>query len=423
MIRILLAFLVSCADSTYPSIVDHSQIPFPNRMPLSLRSVSGYIPLSSTAETFYWLFLSEKNPEMKPTIFWVQGQIGVSSMFGVLNEFTPAWLRDFNMVFVDAPIGTGFSHTSQRKDVASSSEEVAAQLFHFLNLFHERHHDDISRNTIVAGEDYAGHTIPVLAYLALHKPAKFTLIGTSVGNGHTHAPIQVITKAESAAIFGLTDGECITRAREHAWTASFLSTAGDSIGSLNQRNMLEQTILNCSSGIDMSNIGHLTSETNPSELMQKLNFWMNDQRVHKALNISARIDHIPTAKNQTVFDELKPDIMKVIWQYIPSVLERNVSMLWYQGQLDWVDGVYSNEAWINALEWNGAQHYAKTKRQTWEGGYKRSYGPLTEAMLLNTGHLAIREKPDQVLQLFKDTFLPVKEGNVALELSEKLVIV
>jgi carboxypeptidase C (cathepsin A) len=404
MLKFITTVFPAVVVSTYPDHVDHSKISF-WKDELSHVSTTGYIPISKSSETFYWLFSSNNNPLSVPTIVWLQGQIGVSSLFGAVHEFTPAWLGDFNVLFVDGPVGTGFSITTSEDEYATTSEQIASQLYHFLNLFFDRHADDIGSRIILAGEDYAGHTIPVLAALIVHNQdsySRFRLVGTAVGNGHTHAPIQVITKAESAAFFGLIDGACITEARKHAWSASVKSVAGDASGSLEERNALEQTILNCSPGIDMSNIGHFTSETKPNDLMVELDNWMNDSSLRKVLGMKS--DSPLSAKNQTVFNALKPDIMRVIWQYIPPILEANIPMLWYQGQLDWVDGVFSNEAWINALEWSGAEEYATRSRVSWSGGYKRSFGPLTEAMVLNTGHLAIREKPNEILSLFKATF-------------------
>ena len=405
LMRALYTAFLAVAIGTYPKDVDHSVV-FPDEG-ISKRSVTGFISISASSDTFYWLFRSNEASERKPVLVWMQGQIGVSSLFGVLNEFTAKWLEDFNVLFIDAPVGTGFSRTSRAAELAVNSEQIASQTYHFLILFFERHSADVGSQVIIAGEDYAGHTIPVLAALIVHQQTrgerKFDLIGTAVGNGHTHAPIQVITKAESAAMFGLVDGSCLGEARQHAWLASVFSVAGETSASLNQRNLLEQTILNCASGIDMSNIGKLTAETQPDALMNRVQDFMNNKTLLGAIGVPA--DGVYVAKNVTVFNSLKPDIMRVIWQYIPPVLAANVPMLWYQGQLDWVDGVYSNEAWLNALEWRGSKAYAAAPRETWAGGFKRSSGPLTEAMVLGTGHLAIREKPDAIHSLFLETFI------------------
>ena len=107
----------------------------------------------------------------------------------------------------------------------------------------------------------------------------FKFIGTTEGKELTHAPIQVITKAESGTMFGLIDGKCIPEARQHASAASAISVAGDSLGSLLERNALEQTILNCSKGIDMSNVGQLAGET---DQMIEAEFWINNPDVQGA---------------------------------------------------------------------------------------------------------------------------------------------
>ena len=65
---------------------------------------------------------------------------------------------------------------------------------------------------------------------------------------------------------------------------------------------------------------------------------------------------------------------------------------------------------MNALEWSGAEEYRKSEREFIDAGYKRSYGSLTEAMILAAGHLAIREKPGDILDLFRYTFVKRAEG-------------
>ena len=145
---------------------------------------------------------------------------------------------------------------------------------------------------------------------------------------------------------------------------------------------------------------------------EKVQSWLNNPQHLHAINVPPRNCLV---KNSTVFEKLKPDIMRVIWGHIPPILDAdNITTLWYQGQLDWIDGVYSNEAWLNALEWSGSSQYSQAERQQWEGGYIRSYGPLNEAMVLGAGHLALIDKPRQVLELYKRVFLDQQRIGQAL---------
>jgi len=220
---LLVAVLIGMGESTYPKFVDHSKAFTTGYTALSTTSQTGYLPVSDSSEIFYWLFKSNSDFESKPLLVWVQGQIGVSSLVGTLIEFKPEWTDNFNLLFVDTPVGVGFS---TGPDVVTTSEEIASQTIFFLKKFFKRHSELTNKKIIIAGEDYAGHTIPLMANLALQRSARdFQLTGIAIGNGHTHAPIQVITKAESAIVFGLIDGACIPDARMHAWNASFLSVS------------------------------------------------------------------------------------------------------------------------------------------------------------------------------------------------------
>ena len=409
--------LQSSTFATYPRYVDHHRAFTDGFTPLSGRSQTGFIPISNSSEIFYWLFFSDHDAPAKPILVWLQGQIGVTSLVGALLEFTPKWTENFNLLFVDAPLGVGLSRTQSLSDIASSSEEIASQVIHFLEKIFNRHTEFKTPRVIIAGEDYAGHTIPLIVNLAQHTPhLPFEIAGMAVGNGHTHAPIQVITKAESATIFGLVDGECISEARAHAWRASVLSVFGDSMGSLDQRNLLEQTILNCSKNINMGNIGQFVSDATIDPAFSRVQEWLNNTDHLSAIGVNEL--ERPIVKNSTVFENLKSDIMRVIWGHIPPILEAKIPTLWYQGQLDWVDGVYSNEAWINALEWSGASDYAHAQRMPWKGGYIRSFGALNEAMILGAGHLALVDKPNETLQLYKRVFL----GTTATLPEEVLVV-
>ncbi|PFH55565.1 hypothetical protein XA68_18034 [Ophiocordyceps unilateralis] len=73
---------------------------------------------------FFWYFESQTKPDQSPTIGWVNGGPGGSSMFGLLTENGPcrvlknmttspnpwSWNKEHNMLYVDQPIHTGFSY-------------------------------------------------------------------------------------------------------------------------------------------------------------------------------------------------------------------------------------------------------------------------------------------------------------------------
>ncbi|GJJ77136.1 hypothetical protein EMPS_09495 [Entomortierella parvispora] len=94
------------------------------------------------ARTFYWFFPAIK-PKVKnpPLIIWLQGGPGSSSMIGLFYENGPikmtdnmklarnnnTWAEEYSMLFVDQPVGTGFSFVdngdAQKKKKGSKNKD------------------------------------------------------------------------------------------------------------------------------------------------------------------------------------------------------------------------------------------------------------------------------------------------------------
>ena len=98
--------------------------------------VSGYIRVNPEGDDlFYWMFPARNNPETAPLVFWFQGGPGSTSMYALLWELGPAnivdgqavinpesWNVNYNLVFVDHPIGTGFSHGASSRMVRTAED-------------------------------------------------------------------------------------------------------------------------------------------------------------------------------------------------------------------------------------------------------------------------------------------------------------
>ncbi|KAG0688195.1 Cell death protease, partial [Pichia californica] len=116
----------------------------------------------------------------RPLIIWLNGGPGCSSMDGALLEIGPLRIKDKNsiiwndgwfnvadLIFIDQPIGTGFSIKMSNDEFESglldSSNHLIKFIDNYFNIFTENYnkYDSI----IIAGESYAGQYIPHLARL------------------------------------------------------------------------------------------------------------------------------------------------------------------------------------------------------------------------------------------------------------------
>ncbi|KAI7734315.1 hypothetical protein M8C21_006596 [Ambrosia artemisiifolia] len=95
------------------------------------------------AHMFWWLYKSPNGVDDPskpwPTILWLQGGPGGSGVgFGNFGEIGPldvnlkprnsTWLQKANLLFVDSPVGTGYSYVEDDKLFVKTDEEAATDL-------------------------------------------------------------------------------------------------------------------------------------------------------------------------------------------------------------------------------------------------------------------------------------------------------
>lgn len=76
-----------------------------------------------------------------------------------------------NVLFLESPAGVGFSYSNTTSDYKYSGDQrTAADAYVFLLNWMEKFPEYKGRDFYIAGESYAGHYVPQLAYtILLHK--------------------------------------------------------------------------------------------------------------------------------------------------------------------------------------------------------------------------------------------------------------
>ena len=199
-VLILLAFLATIANA-YP---DNDRIQsLPGWIgPLPSQQFSGYLKLSSSGSNLHYWFVESEN-QSDNTVVWFNGGPGCSSMDGFLMENGPfeiqsdntltlrpySWSKLANVLFIESPVGVGFSY-SDSGNYACSDDRTASENLEavekFFELFPE--HNGAHKKLFITGESYAGIYVPTLAESILKATADGTyrgapLAGIAVGNG------------------------------------------------------------------------------------------------------------------------------------------------------------------------------------------------------------------------------------------------
>ncbi|EEB95125.1 hypothetical protein MPER_05954, partial [Moniliophthora perniciosa FA553] len=150
---------------------------------------TGYIDIEAR-HLFFYFFESRSNPENDDVILWTNGGPGGSSAIGLLVELGPckivgrnethynpfSWSNHSNIIFIDQPIGTGFSYADFGETV-DTAEAAAIDIAAFLAIFFE-HFTKFKGNAFhFAGESYAGRMLPVFASTLYDQNAHLKEVG------------------------------------------------------------------------------------------------------------------------------------------------------------------------------------------------------------------------------------------------------
>ncbi|KAK8069495.1 pheromone-processing carboxypeptidase KEX1 [Apiospora phragmitis] len=140
---------------------------------------------------FFWHFENQHIADRQRTVIWLNGGPGCSSEDGAMMEIGPfrtkdketlvpnngSWHEFANLLFVDNPVGTGYSFVDTN-NYLHELDEMADQFVTFLEkwfkLFPQYEHDDL----YIAGESFAGQHIPYIARAILKRNKSPQIVGS-----------------------------------------------------------------------------------------------------------------------------------------------------------------------------------------------------------------------------------------------------
>ncbi|CAL0304361.1 unnamed protein product [Lupinus luteus] len=179
----------------------------PGQPQVKFSQYGSYVTIDKVAgNAFYYYFVEapQRSKQSLPLLLWLNGGPGCSSFaYGGLQEVGPfrvnsdgktlyknnySWNNDANLLFLESPVGVGFSYSNRSSDYSTYGDKRTAEdNYLFLVNWLERFPEYKGREFYICGESYAGHYIPQLAntILEFNKKAGKTIInlkGILIGN-------------------------------------------------------------------------------------------------------------------------------------------------------------------------------------------------------------------------------------------------
>lgn len=395
---------------------------------IGAKAYSGYISIGNTLFDNHLFFLHIKalhNPRDAPLLLWLQGGPGLSSLFGQFLEIGPLGMNDqghlfmrnaslntrVNVIYLDQPVGAGFSYTKGLLGYAKDLDDVAEGVLEFLRQFLQMFPEYKNREFYVGGESYGARYSVAVAH-ALHTAKEprlpLRLNGAILGAGFLGNILEVADSADF-----LYETSMVTKKERDLLEEEFQDMrrkARRHIGKLSALLDLMRTIF--------------TAETKPT-LFQKLTGYNNHASAlytEKPLNMLKYEKYVQTDEfkravhigqdvgfqeaEDKVTRQLAKDYLTDISGKIEDLLE-SYHMLLYTGQMDTLFPSRNLQDYFRSLKWSGAKEFRKKQPKRWRAyrnshsvsGFITTVGKMKEGVLLGAGHYAAVDKPEEANRL------------------------
>ncbi|KAI8581933.1 hypothetical protein K450DRAFT_229967 [Umbelopsis ramanniana AG] len=412
----------------------------------NMTQYAGHIEISPehNANIFFWLLNSQNVKSSNKLVIWLNGGPGCSSMDGMFLENGPyrvnpdmtvdinpgGWQDHANIVFVDQPVGTGFSFANTDSYVKNMTE-MAISFNTFLDLFFEVFPERTTNELYIAGESFAGTYIPYIAQhlLQQNKAAgtkKYDLRGLAIGNGWISPLHQYEASYDFALRENLLKGQYKTIASEHLeyCRASLERQELISIGvceqilsdTIDSTTYMEDDHFYCINQYDI----RMTKEPSPQcgitwpHELHDVTKYLTSKSVVQAIHANKQMlgwTECSGAVGRALdYDESQPS-----YYLLPDILEE-VPILLFSGDKDLICNSLGTEYLIGNLTWGGAKGFQGSTAQEWHigdkiAGYNTTARNLTYVLVKDASHMVPYDKPVEMLDMI-NRFIGVSDGTV-----------
>nr|XP_048329693.1 serine carboxypeptidase-like 12 [Ziziphus jujuba var. spinosa] len=371
--------------------------------PLPFKLETGYVGVGELEDIqlFYYFIESENSPEEDPLVLWLTGGPGCSGLSSLLFEIGPlsidleksswsstilklnpySWTKLANIIYLDAPVGSGFSY-AKRWEAYNVSDTISAAInYDFLKNWLIGHPKFRKNPLYLAGDSYSGVVLPVIVQEITNgnevgeKP-KINLKGYMLGNPMTKRRDEYNSRIEFGHRRALISDQ-----------------------------LYESIKTNCKGEYVIRDPNNELCENDFNAVSEERNYvysyiWANDPTVQRALHIHKGSINEWKRCNRTIRDKMYIyDLYDTEGsaKYHRNLVQKGYQVLIFSGDQDLLVPYLSTQAWIETLNVTIAQPWRPWFLDGQVAGYTVFYSnenhQVTFATLKGGGHTAPEYQP------------------------------
>lgn len=403
---------------------------------VSFAHYSGYVKINhdipkTDRALFYWFFEATQDPSSKPLILWLNGGPGCSSIaYGEAEEIGPfhimpdgktlylnpySWNQVANILFVDSPVGVGFSYSASSQDLRENGDKrTAKDSLEFLLNWFDRFPQYKGRDFYLAGESYAGHYVPQLAQAITRychhqstSDKSINLKGYIVGNALTDDYHDHLGLFQFMWSTGLISDQTYKRLDELCDKESFIHPSpecGDMLDIASQEygNIDPYSIFTpaCVTKTNRRRLGRFGANYDPCTEKHSV-VYFNLHQVQKALHVDSTYAPAKWVTcSEVVGGNWKDSPISVLDVYA-ELIKAGLRVWVFSGDTDAVIPVTSTRYSIDALKLNETSPWRAWYHNGQVGGSTQQYDGLTFVTVRGAGHEVPLHKPQLALAIIQ----------------------
>ncbi|XP_072298510.1 retinoid-inducible serine carboxypeptidase [Eucyclogobius newberryi] len=402
-----------------------------------------YVTVRDGAHMFWWLYYADSSSAHYrdlPLVMWLQGGPGGSGTgFGNFGEIGPldgdlkprdtTWVTSASMLFVDNPVGTGFSYTDREEAFATNVSTVATDMLVLLKSFFNTKAEFQTIPFYIFSESYGGKMAAAISLeltMAIAQGSlKCNFAGVALGDSWISPLDSVLTWGPYLYTTSLLDDPGLAEVSGVAQEVQDAVEQGYFLKATELWSLAESVVEKNTNNVNFYNI--LTQDADgkvsarPGEDFISLQFRRHVSRLHKQslselMNgpIRKKLGMIPQnvtwgGQAEAVFRNMAGDFMRPVVDIVDQLLSAGVNVTVYNGQLDLIVDTMGQELWVKALKWEGLPYFTKVRWTPLDdpaspgatGAFYKTYKNFSFYWILKAGHMIPSDQGDMALQMLK----------------------
>ncbi|KAH9909247.1 putative carboxypeptidase S1 [Xylariomycetidae sp. FL2044] len=397
---------------------------------------SGYLSVGEDMNMWFWFFEARHEPATAPLVAWFNGGPGSSSMNALFVTHGPcqfyngsdvpslnphSWNEYANMIYIDQPIGVGFSYGAACCD---STDTAAIYVWNLIQAFYDSFPEYESRDFGIFAQSYGGRYAPVFANHIIEQNAgiaagavdgsaiNLVALGTNDGiynmtewyvglieysYSNPYRPLLAGDDELYAACYDYYDSACLP-----ALEACYATD--DDAACYAADTTCKRLLTTIQDAIDDDDFE--TYDIRPGAVLPPSTYQAYLAREDIQAAIGARVNF--TSLNFDVYTNMTTsgDWVRPSTAFTPAVLEAGVRVLMWTGDADWICSWEANSREADAVVWPGQAEFRAKPLAPYtvdgaEKGALKTVGNFSYMRAYEAGHDLAYYQPELALQVFK----------------------